>query len=70
MKKEDILELQSSYEIMKTLVDHHDLWDDEINEHLKAVKGKENLERFGSEDVLYTPFTKQELQETTRFSGN
>ena len=55
MNKQDILNMNNSKDIMKTLTTHPDIWDNDINEHLKAIAKKENLEKFGSEDVLYTP---------------
>ena len=54
MTKQDILNMKTKSEIMKTFMTHRELWDDEVNEHLKAVAKKELVERYGSEDVLYT----------------
>jgi hypothetical protein len=54
MTKQDILKLKTKSEIMKTFMDHPELWDDEVNDHLKAVAKKELIDRYGSEDVLYT----------------
>jgi hypothetical protein len=54
MTKQDILKLKTKSEIMKTFMTHSELWDDEVNDHLKAVAKKELIERYGSEDVLYT----------------
>lgn len=54
MTKEDILKLNSTVEIKKTFITHRELWDDEVNEHLKAVAKKDLIARYGSDDVLYT----------------
>lgn len=54
MTKEDILKLNSTVEIKKTFITHRELWDDEVNEHLKAVAKKDLIVRYGSDDVLYT----------------
>ena len=51
MKKEDILAMQTSAEIMRTLITDADLWDKEVNEHLKEVAKKEHIEKYGSLEV-------------------
>lgn len=40
MTKQDILDMKTSKEIMDTLFTNAELWDDEVNEHLKSVKKK------------------------------
>lgn len=55
MTKQDILNMKTSKEIMATLFTHSELWDEEVNEHLKKVAKKEKLEQYGSEDFLPTP---------------
>lgn len=54
MTKQDILKMKTKSEIMKTFIAHPELWDDEVNEHLKAVAKKELIDRYGSDDVIYT----------------
>ena len=54
MTKQDILKMKTRPEIMKTLISHPELWDDEVNEHLKTVAKKELIGQYGSDDVLYT----------------
>lgn len=55
MTKQDILNMKTTAEIMRTLKTHQELWDEEVNEHLKAVAKKKLLDQFGSDDVIYTP---------------
>lgn len=55
MTKQDILNMKSSKEIMNTMFSNSDLWDEEVNEHLKKTKKAENKKEYGSEDFLPTP---------------
>ena len=59
MTKQDILNMNTTKEIMETFMTHRELWDEEVNEHLKAVARKKLIERFGSADVTYTPPRKK-----------
>lgn len=54
LTKQDILNMKTKDEIMLSFITHLELWDDEVNEHLKKVAKKENLELYGSEDFLPT----------------
>lgn len=54
MTKQDILKMNTTAEIKRTFITHRELWDEEVNEHLKAVAKKELIARYGSDDVLYT----------------
>lgn len=51
MKKEDILALKTRIEILKALDTNRDLWDKEVDEHLKEVAKKEHIEKYGSLEV-------------------
>lgn len=55
MTKQDILQLTTSQEIMRALTDHRELWDEDLSDHLRDIKRRENHERFGDADVIYTP---------------
>lgn len=55
MTKQDILALTTTREIMKAMADYRALWDEELSNHLRDIKRKENLERFGEADVIYRP---------------
>jgi hypothetical protein len=55
MTKQDILNMHDSKQIMRALANNPDIWDKELSDHLRTTKRKENVERFGDADVLYTP---------------
>lgn len=55
MTKQDVLELSTSKEIMKALAEHRELWDEDLSNYLRNTKRKENENRFGEADVIYTP---------------
>ena len=55
MTKQDILHMHDSKEIMIALAHNRNLWDEELSNHLREVKRKENLVRFGDADVIYRP---------------
>lgn len=58
MTKEHILRLTKSQDIMKALAEDFSLLDQEISDHLRDIKKKELIARFGSDDILYTPAKK------------
>ena len=58
MTKQDILNMKTTAEIMKALATHRELWDEEVNEHLKSVAKKKLVDTFGDSDVVYTPHIK------------
>ena len=43
MAKQDILNMKTSEEIMGNLLTHSELWDKEVNEHLKKVAIEEKI---------------------------
>lgn len=55
MTKQDILNMKNRGEVMKALAMNPDLWDKELDDHLKDVSKKALAEQFGTADVLYTP---------------
>ncbi len=55
MTKEDILNMENSREIMRALAENREIWDEELSNHLCDVKRKENAEKFGDADIIYTP---------------
>ena len=55
MTKQEILNMNTSRDIMKALSEHRGLWDQELNEHLRCVKRLENERRFGDADAIFTP---------------
>ena len=61
MTKQDILALSTSREIMKALAANRDLWDEDLDKHLRNVKRKENAEMFGrgEEDTIYRPAKRE-----------
>ena len=59
MTKQDILKLKTCKEVMKALAEHRELWDKETDDYRVKLAKKELRERFGSEDVLYTPPKKK-----------
>lgn len=59
MTKQDILNMKTTAEVMKTLATHRDLWDEEVNEHLKRLAKKKLVDKFGDSDVAYTPPMKK-----------
>lgn len=59
MEKSDILKLKTSREIMQTLFTHADLWDEEVNEHLKEVAKAETVKKYGTDEIfVYPPLKK------------
>ena len=59
MTKQDILNMKERGDVMKALATNPDLWDKELDDHLKAVSRQALLDKFGTDDVLYTPPKKQ-----------
>ena len=59
MTKQDVLKLSTSKEIMKALAEHRELWDEDLSNHLRNIKRKENEDKFGEADVIYTPPRKR-----------
>lgn len=55
MTKQDILNMKDSKEIMKTLMTHRELWDSDVNEHLKKMSKQRIKDMFSDDDVIYTP---------------
>ena len=55
MTKQEIIKMKNSSGIMRALAQNRDIWDEELSNHLKNVKRKENFENFGESDVIYTP---------------
>lgn len=55
MTVQDILKMDNSREIGKALAKFPELWSQETSDHLKNIKRKEDAERFGDPDILYTP---------------
>ena len=55
MTRQDILNMNTSQDIRKALAKHPQLWDEEVSNHLRDTKRKENKRRFGEADVIYTP---------------
>lgn len=55
MTKQDILKMENSKEIMKTLMTHRELWDSDVNEHLKKMAKQRLKDMFSADDVIYTP---------------
>lgn len=54
MTKQDIMNLTSSYEIMKTLFSNPELWDEEVNDRLKKLAKEENKAKYGVEEIYVT----------------
>lgn len=54
MTKKDIMNLTSSYEIMKTLFSNPELWDEEVNDRLKKLAREENKAKYGVEEIYVT----------------
>lgn len=59
MTIQDILKMDNSRDIMRALAGAPELWSQETSDHLKNIKRKENFERFGDPDILYTPPKRQ-----------
>ena len=55
MTKQEIMNMEDSQEIMGALAANRDIWDEELSNHLRTIKRRENLERFGDADIIYTP---------------
>ena len=55
MTKQDILKMTNSQDIMQAMATHRELWDEDLSNHLKNAKRKENEIKFGDADVIYTP---------------
>lgn len=55
MTVQDVLKMDNSRDIMRALAGNPELWSQETSDHLKNIKRKENFERFGDPDILYTP---------------
>ena len=55
MTKQEIMNMKDSQEIMRALASNRDIWDEELSNHLRDTKRRENLERFGEKDIVYTP---------------
>ena len=59
MTKQDILKLDSRREIVLALYENMNLLDQEVSDHLASVARKEDLEKYGSPDVLVTPLKRK-----------
>lgn len=55
MTKQEIMSMESSQEIMRALADNRDIWDEDLSNHLRDIKRRENNRRFGDADAIYTP---------------
>lgn len=55
MTKQEIMKMKNTGEIMSALARNRDIWDEELSNHLKNMKRKENLENFGEPDIIHTP---------------
>ena len=55
MTKKDVLKKTTTREIMKALAKEPGLWDEEVSNHLKSIKKRENERRFGEADIIYRP---------------
>ena len=55
MTKQDILCMNNSVDINHTIITNPELWDQEVHDHLMRIVRKENLEKYGVEDVLDDP---------------
>lgn len=59
MTEQDVLNMDNSRDIMRALANTPELWSQTTSDHLKSIKRKENVERFGDPDILYTPPKQQ-----------
>ena len=59
MTKQDILNLDSSQDIMLALHENRELWDPETTAHLAMIARKENFEQYGNPYVLVTPLKRK-----------
>ena len=59
MTKRDILNMKTSADVMRTLFSHSELWDEEVNEHVKALAKKEKTEKYGDPDILIDPIKRK-----------
>lgn len=59
MTEQDVLNMDKSRDIMRALANTPELWSQKTSDHLKNIKRKENVERFGDPDILYTPPKQQ-----------
>ena len=55
MTKQEIMNMKGSQEIMRALAHNRGIWDEDLSNHLRDIKRRENIERFGEPDVIYTP---------------
>lgn len=55
MTVQDILKMDNTRDIGRALAKSPELWCQETSDHLRNIKRKENFERFGDPDILYTP---------------
>lgn len=55
MTKQEIMKMKNPGEIMRALAQNRSIWDEDLSDHLKNMKRRENLVNFGDAGIVHTP---------------
>lgn len=61
LTKEDILTMTSYQDVMKTLIYHYEVWDEDVKQHLIKLHRKYMFDTYGAEDVIDDPLPRDRI---------